>query len=135
MVNINQLFLKKPPLQLVNKMLKNLGLSSLRDKTIFTIESMSKYNTLSKMQDDIKIIQEYYLPCKTKLYLTNLNLKKCITIVRQLIKLYDYDIISMEKSVNNTKFLLYHLVKKCDKNILLKKKTKKKRHEYIINFD
>ena len=135
MVNINQLFLKKPPQQLVGKLLKHLGITSFRDKKEITIETMTKHNTLEKMQREVETLREYYFPCKAKLFLDNLNLKKCITIARQLLKLYDYDIVSVERSVNNKKTLFYHLISKSEKERIGTKKSKSQRREYIIVFN
>ena len=131
MVNINQLFLSKPPISIIIKMLKNLGFSSLKDNREITVETMTKYKTIKKMENDIKNIKPYYLPCKARLFLDNLNLKKCITIVRQLLRLYDYDIIGIEKTINTKKVLFYHVDKKIKKH----KTTIKKKKEYIIFFD
>ena len=135
MVNINQLFLKKPPQELARKVLKHLGITSFRYKKEITIESMTKHNTLDKMQNEIETLREFYFPCKAKLFLENLNLKKCITITRQLLKLYDYDIISIERSVNNKKTLFYHLINKSEKERIKTKKSKSQKKEYIIVFD
>ena len=75
MVNINQLFLKKPPQQLAGRLLKHLGISSFRDKKEITIESMTKHKTLEKFESELPTLREYYLPCKAKLFLENINLK------------------------------------------------------------
>ena len=135
MVNINQLFLKKPPQQIASRLLKHLGITSYRDKKEITIETMTKNKTLDKISQEIPILREYYLPCKAKLFLENLNLKKCITITRQILKLYEYDILSIERSVNTKKTLFYHLAKKGEKERLTTRKSKKHRQEYIIIFD
>ena len=135
MVNINQLFLKKPPQLLVSRLLKHIGINSFRDKKEITIESMTKHKTLEKFELEIPVLKTYYLPCKSKLFLENINLKKCITITRQMLKLYDYDILSIERSVNTKKTLFYHLARKDEKERLTTKKSKKHRKEYIIVFD
>ena len=90
---------------------------------------------MEKIEQMLHILREYYFPCKAKLFLDNLNLKKCITIARQLLKLYDYDILSIERSVNTKKILFYHLAKKDEKQRITTRKSKKHRREYIIIFD
>ena len=46
------------------------------------------------------MLSQYYLPCKNKKYLECINTKKCITILRQLLKLYNYSYLdSKEKKV------------------------------------
>ena len=100
------------------------------------METMTNNNTLEKMQREIPILKEFYLPCKSKLFLDNLNLKKCITITRQILKLYDYDIVSVERSVNTKKTLFYHLASKTEKERMSTKKTSQpQRREYIIVFN
>ena len=136
MVNINQLFLKKPPQELARRLLKHLGITSFRDKKEITQDTMIANKTIEKMQKEIPILKNFYLPCKSKLFLDNLNLKKCITITRQILKLYDYDIVSIERSVNTKKTLFYHLVSKIEKERLSTKKTSNSpRKEYIIVFN
>ena len=136
MVNINQLFLKKPPQPLVGRVLKHLGITTFRDRGEITLESMLKNKTLEKMEKENGQLRKYYLPCKAKLFLENINLKKCITIARQLLKLYDYDLVSIERSVNNKKILFYHLVNKTEKEILkTKKQNNSNKREYIIFFN
>ena len=134
MVNINQLFVDKPPLNFTIKIVKLLGFTSLKDKKEITIQSMTKFNTLSKIEKELNDLKTYYLPCKQKLFLENLNLKKCLTIARQLLKLYDYDIISTEKTINTKKILFYQLIKKYEKERMATKKSNSKK-EYIIYFN
>jgi hypothetical protein len=59
--------------------------------------------------------------------LENLNEKKLITLLRQILRLYDFTINSIEKYNNGEKFLLYIIEKK--KSIALKKISS------LINFD
>jgi hypothetical protein len=117
--------------------IKHLGFTSFRDKRIITIDSMVRFGTLAKMRGFVDKLRDYYLPCKARVFLDNLTLKKCITISRQGLKLYGYDIISVEKSVNNKKKLFYHLVSRNEK--ILKRPTNKKktlkRKEFIVAFD
>lgn len=131
---INQLFLKKPTLDILIQVIQNLGIQSLNDNHKFTIKDLEKRNTLQKMLTIIPNLQEYYLPCKHKTFLHDLNLKKCITIARQILKLYDYDIMTEEKSLNNKKYLIYFMVHENDKEIIQMHKNKGNK-EYILFFD
>ena len=51
-------------------------------------------------------LRQYYLPCKHKTFLDNITNKKLITIARQILKLHQYDLASIEKTINNKKVLL-----------------------------
>ena len=46
-----------------------------------------------------KKLDDYYLPCKKKIYLNDHDFEKCITILRQCIKLYNYKLVSKEKYI------------------------------------
>ena len=56
-------------------------------------------DTVQKITDLSEKLKEYYLPCKSKKYLVDLNEKKCITILRQFSKIHDYKCIGMEKTL------------------------------------
>lgn len=66
-------------------------------------------------------LKKYYLPCKYKKYLKEINEKKLITILRQLVKIYGYNIISKEKYERGRKYLVYKLVKTYKINYINKK--------------
>ena len=55
--------------------------------------------------------RKYYLPCKYNKYFPTIDEKKAITILRQLLKIYGYNIISREKYERGNKYLVYKLVK------------------------
>jgi uncharacterized protein involved in tolerance to divalent cations len=136
MVNINQLFIQKPPFAIAVKLLKALGFTNIKDTREITIDSMTKHNTITKITELIPLLQKYYLPCKAKTFLLNLSLKKCITIARQISRLHNYEIPSIEKSVSNKKVMFYRIINTLDKDLL--HKTKKAKHtprEYIIVFN
>ncbi len=54
--------------------------------------------------------------CKKDKYLVNLTPKKSVTLLRQLIRPYNYKLIAKEKYSRGTKYLLYNL-EKIDENI------------------
>jgi len=85
-MTINQLFKKKPQKDLVEKVLNIFGLSDFEDSKNFTKKDLENNDTLNNMLSIKALLEEYYLPCKRKVYLDNLTLKKCITILRQLVK-------------------------------------------------
>ena len=53
---------------------------------------------------------DYYIPCKARTYLNDLNEKNIITILKQFIKTKGYTIISREKYSNKKKFIIYQLI-------------------------
>jgi len=133
MAKKNQLFKINPDIKIITSLLEAFGLSDLEDTRYFTKQNMIDSLTVTKMNDLIKKLNEYYLPCKSKIYLNQLNEKKCITILRQFIKSFHYKCIAIEKSFNGQKCMTYRLIYN-DKQQLSPDKSNIKR-EYIISFD
>ena len=126
----NQLFANNcPPFELVQKILFIILNKELDDNIYF--EFSRKYLISKKITEKVELyipeLKKYYLKCKYEKYLENLNEKKIITLFRQIIKPYNFDIISTEKYENGEKFLLY----------IIKKKVKStlKKIDSVINFD
>ena len=110
-MNKNQLFKKLPPIDLFERLVKIYGLTDINDCRKFTKDHLSKNKTLEKIEGFREELEEYYLPCKTAKYLTDLDEKKLITILRQIAKIFDYHVISNEKYLNSKKVLQYSLEK------------------------
>ena len=66
------------------------------------------------------------------MYLTAINDKKCITIIRQFIKVHNYTFISKERYINRKKLCVYRLIKMDDKPKLSPKSSKK---DIVISFE
>ena len=129
-MTINQLFKKKPQKELVEKVLNIFGLSSFDDSKNFTKKDLENIDTLNNILSIRDLLEEYYLPCKKKVYLDNLTLKKCITILRQLVKLYDYILKSNEKYIKGEKIIIYYIVP-----ISMKTQNNKIEKNCVISFD
>ena len=65
-------------------------------------------------------------------YVYDLNEKKAMTILKQIVKTFDYFVFSKEKYIDGEKFITYQIVPIDQKNIL---KVKKKDEKYIVSFD
>lgn len=127
---INQLFSKEvPPFNLVSKILYSITNKELNDYLYyeFTIKNLVNKKSLLKMEQYIEELKKYYLKCKHSKYLENLNEKKLITLLRQILRSYDFNINSIEKYNNGEKYLLYTIEKKKDLSI--------KKINSLINFD
>jgi hypothetical protein len=110
-MNKNQLFKKMPPIDLFERLVKIYGLTDINDCRKFTKDHLTKNKTLEKIEGLREELEEYYLPCKTTKYLTDLDEKKLITILRQIAKIFDYHVTSNEKYLNSKKVLQYSLEK------------------------
>lgn len=126
----NQLFSKEyPPIDLVNKILSTMINKDLTDTIYFEFSRKILINkkVMEKINIFIPELKTYYLKCKHNRYLEDLNEKKIITLFRQILRPYDYNISAVEKYNNGEKFLLYIIQKK--KNLMIKK------IDSVINFD
>jgi hypothetical protein len=111
-VKKEQLFKNVPPKDFVEDILKLFIPNGFQDSYYqFSRKMISEKNVCDKLTLLVPQLKEYYMNCKHKKYLENLDPKKCVTILRQLLRLYDYRVVSMEKYHNGQKFLLYKIEK------------------------
>lgn len=106
----NQLFKIIPPRSLCLKILEAFGLSGFDDNHNFSRIDLAQIKCIDKLLVLKESLIEYYLPCKARTYLNDLNTKNAITILRQIVKLYGYTISSREKYTKGYKFIIYQLV-------------------------
>ena len=129
----NQLFKIIPDLQIIQSILNAFGLDNLEDTRLFTKEHMKDINTVDQMKELSDKLKEYYLPCKSKKYLTDLTEKKCITILRQFVKIHHYKCIGMEKSIKGNKTMTYRLF--YSNEDYLTSPTAPADNEYVLSFE
>tara|TARA_Y100000389_G_C17405100_1_gene487573 strand:- start:968 stop:1363 length:396 start_codon:yes stop_codon:yes gene_type:complete len=106
----NQLFKIIPDENIIQDILEAFGLTNLEDTRLFTKSHMIEINTVNTINELKEKLIEYYLPCKARKYLNDLDEKKCITILRQIVKLYHYKCIGLEKSIKGNKTMTYRLL-------------------------
>ncbi len=119
---INQIFKQQVPKNLILDVLSKLNVTNFTDNTGFTYKMID--DNLEDIMVSLKIIEPYYIPCKCKIYFTNTHSKKIITILRQLLKLYNYTLITKEKYCRLTKtkyteFYLHEKMEPKEPNLLL----------------
>tara|TARA_Y100000389_G_scaffold39486_1_gene33917 strand:+ start:3972 stop:4364 length:393 start_codon:yes stop_codon:yes gene_type:complete len=127
----NQLFRISPDTDIINSLLKVFGLTSLNDTNFFTKETLKENNIIVQLNGMKDILKQYYLPCKAKNYINDITDKRCITILRQFIKVHGYTLISKERYINCKKTNVYRLIEN-DKQSIPKKK---KKTNIIISFE
>ena len=132
-MKINQIFNKKPSQELLTKVLNSFGLDDLDDCRSFTRTDIRKLETIDKIMELKTELSEYYIPCKARNYLNDLNEKNVITVLRQVCKVYDYKVISTEKHINKVKYVYYKLMP-FDK-LEFKPIFEKKNEKGVISFD
>lgn len=105
----NQLFKTIPPLEFFERLVKIYGLIDIYDNRKFTKDTLIKNKTIEKIEGMMEELEEFYIPCKREKYLTNLNEKKLVTILRQIAKAHNFTLNSNEKYLNGAKVLQYCL--------------------------
>ena len=93
-MGFNQLFLKKPPLDIITNIFNILGFDLDTENKSFSQNTIS--NNYDKIFPLILSLKKYYLPCKANIYFESLTSKKVITILKQCLKIYDYKLVSKE---------------------------------------
>lgn len=126
----NQLFKVSPNIEITEKILENFGIKGLDDNHSFTRENLSDLSTVENMNEMYDELLRYYIPCKAKKYLTDLNEKKCITILRQFLKMQNHTLMSKEKYVNGKKILFYQVIP-----LQIDMKTNRYSEKVVISFD
>lgn len=106
----NQLFRISPDLKITEELLKLFGIKDINDNHSFTRKNLLDLKTVEKMNEIIDELIRYYIPCKSKKYLNDLNEKKCVTILRQFLKIHNHTLISKEKYVKGEKHLFYQVI-------------------------
>jgi hypothetical protein len=106
----SQLFRRNPDRYIINDLMNIFNIKSLDDEDFyFTKQDLTNINIVDKINDIKEKLIIYYLPCKSKIYLNNLNEKKCITILRQFLKHIDYNLKLKEKYIKGKKNYLYYI--------------------------
>ena len=138
---LKQLFISKPPIDFVTQIINGFGLNTLNDKKEFSYLDMDRENTLNIFRNLENKLRSYYIPCKQKIYFNNINNltnKEAITILKQLLKIHDYDLNSREKFINGNKYSVYKIITKQEKIFNMnmnKNKNNNKNKEIVIVFD
>ena len=128
----NQNFKNTPDIKFITTLLDTFGLTGLDDDRYFTKEHMEEIKAVENITKIIPQLKDYYLPCKAKNYITNITDKRCITILRQFIRIHGYTLISKERSIEGQKTIVYRLIEDNKESTPKKSETKK---NIVISFE
>lgn len=131
----NQLFKTIPSKEFIIKIIKLYGLNDINDDRAFTRNDLTKLDTVNKLVEYKTELYKYYLPCKGRLYLNELNEKNIITILRQLLKTLNYTLNSREKYIKGNKFIIYNIISLEEKKYKPIKHSSINNEKTLINFD
>ena len=129
-MSINQLFKNRPSRNFVISLLNLYGIDDFDDNRFFTKKNLEALNTVEKLNEISDEITKYYIPCKAKTYLKNIDINRSIVILRQFLKCYDYTLFSKEKFIKGEKNTIYKIVA-IDKEI----NTPKKKEKIVVSFE
>jgi hypothetical protein len=122
-----QLFSTLPPLEFIEEFLKLFVPNGFDENFFFTKKSCEDKKIIDIINEKYSnTLKQYYLPCKYNIFLNDLTFKKSITILRHLLKHYNYKIVSHQKNHCNKKYLIYNIKKITNNNV---------EADFLIKFD
>ena len=68
-MTINQLFKTRPSQEKVLTILEFFNLTGFEDTKSFTKKDLAVFETVKKINENIALLEELYLPCKAKNYI------------------------------------------------------------------
>jgi hypothetical protein len=110
-MKINQLFKDKIGDELALKVVRSFGLTGMDDTSLFCKNDIVKHDSIRVINSIKDELEQYYLPCKAKCYLTAIDAKKCITLLRQILRLFGLKLQTRQKYVQSRKMTFYNIVK------------------------
>lgn len=109
-MKINQLFSKPVPEDIVARVVQCFNLMNLHDRRMFSKHDLEAFGTVERMSALVPTLSQFYMPCKARTYLDGINEKKCITILKQVIRLQGTTLVSRERNVHGKKVIFYQLM-------------------------
>lgn len=126
----NQLFREDVTFDFIKKFINkcfNIELNNSINYS-FSKKTIINKNIINIIEESVDDLRKLYIKCKHKIYLENLNEKKIITLLRQLLREHNFDLKAKEKYENGKKYLLYSITKRNINNDI-------KKINSTINFD
>ena len=99
------IFRNIPNKELVEEILIYLQFLGFHDNKTFTKKDIDK----EKFEEIVIWIEPYYVPCKAKRFLSNINENKQITILRHLLRVHNYDLLTQERVQYSQKVTTYKI--------------------------
>jgi hypothetical protein len=111
-MKILQLFRKPIAYIDFQKILECFNISKIDGIVIISALDLRTHNTVEKLEKLKPLLNEYYLPCKYRVYVDkDLDLNSCINILRQTSRMFGYKLLRQSKFVNKEKQIFYKIVK------------------------
>jgi len=114
----SQLFRRNPDRYIISDLIDIFKIDSLDNEEFhFTKHDILNSDIIEKIIELKDKLLIYYIPCKAKKYLNDIDAKKCITILRQFLKYIDYNLKMKEKYINGIKNYRYFII--CNKKKII----------------
>ena len=84
---INQLFKNMPDRSFVIELINLYGIEDFDDDKYFTKKTLETLNTIENLNGIKDKLNEYYIECKSKTYLTDITLKKMYSYLKTIFKM------------------------------------------------
>lgn len=110
-MKINQLFKNYVPHEILIKLLNCFGYTDINDEYSFSKNELDNLNSIEKVNELKDDLIKFYLPCKVKVYFTDLDNNKIITILRQILRLHNLSLLSKQKYIKQKKITYYYIEK------------------------
>ena len=110
-IMINQLFTKNPDKEIILDILNAFGFTSFNNiDQPFNKKDLDKKKTVEKISKLREKLEEYYIPCKAKVYLKKkLTNRSVMTILRQFLKHEGYYLNYWESYIDGIKITYYQI--------------------------
>lgn len=108
-MKLYQLFKCVPTEEFMRQLLGCFGLDGLQDHREFSKRHLRDHNTVERLYDMLPELVLYYIPCKAKKYLDDVDEDRAITILRQFLRLFDFKLTKKERVVQRRKIIYYSL--------------------------
>jgi len=110
-MKIHQLFRENVTEEVMLKLIRSFGLIDINDTSFFCKNDLVKHETPTKITAMKDELEKFYLPCKAKYYLSDIDYKKCITILRQTLRLFGLKLHTQQKYIQSKKLTFYNLTR------------------------
>lgn len=98
---------------ILDRLLHCYGLKGIDDNRAFCMADLERHHTIDRILDIRQELNVFYAPCKAKIYLErdHMSLRRCITILKQVVRIYKKTLLSRERNIQGKKTVFYQIIK------------------------
>ena len=99
----------------IEPLLRCFGVLGVDDNRLFCRTDMQNLDTPRQVSRLVPLLCELYPPCKARVYLDQpITDRRCITILKQVLRLLGKTLLSRERNINGHKTIYYQVIDKSD---------------------